>query len=819
MTISQTQLVDILYKKLSGVSKTDTSTAKSPANEANASPQLSPGSTVWQQDYYIPNVTTLPASNSSVVTVYRDSLSSTVQASALSESTAQETWATNLTDWISPQFGAGYQLQLYAGPPGKSNPQSLVNLPVGGSGNSDSWYFDYSAGIVNFADTNVPTPVANVANVVYVVGARYTGVKGIANFANLNIGTISINGNTITGNTGVTFGGNVSSNYFVGTLVGNVLGNISGSQTLTNLTVTGNTATGNLLTNNFFYANGAPVVFSNYGNANVAVFLASFGSNTISTAGNITAGNVIAKFYGNVYTDYISGQTGNVVTFLGTGALQVPIGGNTARPASPASGQIRYNSDYNTVEFYNGTSWISVISEINDQIINGDGATNTFTLNQGTTTSGILVSINGTVQQPITSYNVTGNQITFTETPLSSDVIDVRFLAVSIVKDNIFDNDIVVNGNVIPGANVTYNLGSPTQQWKSLYVSSNTIYFGGTALSVAGNTLSLGGAPIATYSNANVATYLAAGTDATISAINANVTAANLAITTANSYNQTYTTTSISAINANVTAANLAIATANSYNQTYTSTSINTAINNLIGSAPGTLATLGQIAANLATDANSINAIISSITSVNANVTAANATIATLAPVASPALTGIPTAPTANISANNTQLATTAFVHNMLPTGIIMMWSGSSTTIPYGWYLCNGSNGTPDLRDRFIVGAGNTYAVGDTGGSKDAIVVSHSHGISDPGHAHNFGTASYELSSGAFILSGQLSAPGYGGYDLTQTVPLSGGSYTTTRPVYNTGSASTGISVNSAGSSGTNANLPPYYSLCYIMKA
>lgn len=426
MTISQTQLVDILYKKLSGVSKTDTSTAKSPANEANASPQLSPGSTVWQQDYYIPTVTTLPTSNSSVVTVYRDTLSSTVQAVALSEGVAQETWATNLTDWISPQFGAGYQLQLFAGPPGKANPQSLVNLPVGGSGNSDSWYFDYSAGIVNFADTNVPTPVANVANVVYVVGARYTGTKGISNFGNLSIGNISINGNTITGNTGVTFGGNVTAGYFVGNLVGN----ITGSQTLTNLTVTGNTATGNILTNGFFYANGNPVIFSNYGDANVALFLSQFGSNTISTTGNITAGNVNSTFYGNVNTDYISSNTTNVVTVNLTTALGLPVGGNTARPSSPIAGQFRYNSDLATVEFYNGVGWVALSNTITDQIIDyADGSTTTFTLNNTTNSVGILVSINGTVQQPTTAYNVTGNQITFTEAPQSTDIIDIRFLS------------------------------------------------------------------------------------------------------------------------------------------------------------------------------------------------------------------------------------------------------------------------------------------------------------------------------------------------------------------------------------------------------
>jgi len=197
---------------------------------------LSPGSTVWQQDYYIPNVTTLPSSNvvvggSTVVSIYTGSLGSVVQATSLSESVSNETWATGLTNWISPQFGAGYQLKLYAGPAGASGttPLTYTNLPVGGSGNSDSWYFDYIAGIVNFADTNVPTAVAG--NVVYVVGARYTGITGISNFGNLNIGNISINGNTI----------NSSANNAT-TIVGNltVTGNISFTGNVVNTTISGN---------------------------------------------------------------------------------------------------------------------------------------------------------------------------------------------------------------------------------------------------------------------------------------------------------------------------------------------------------------------------------------------------------------------------------------------------------------------------------------------------------------------------------------------------------------------------------------------------
>jgi len=142
--------------------------------------------------------------------------------------------------------------------------------------------------------------------------------------------------------------------------------------------------------------------------------------------------------------------------------------------------------------------------------------------------------------------------------------------------------------------------------------------------------------------------------------------------------------------------------------------------------------------------------------------------------------------------------------------GMIILWSGSIASVPSGWALCDGTNGTPDLRNRFVVGAGSTYAVDATGGSADAIVVSHTHTatststVTDPGHKHNLS--------------------GYGKDGTTFQFPdLEGrGSFRTITNgvVTNT----TGITVAttttnaSAGTSGTNANLPPYYALAYIMK-
>jgi hypothetical protein len=145
-----------------------------------------------------------------------------------------------------------------------------------------------------------------------------------------------------------------------------------------------------------------------------------------------------------------------------------------------------------------------------------------------------------------------------------------------------------------------------------------------------------------------------------------------------------------------------------------------------------------------------------------------------------------------------------------IPSGVILLWSGSIGSIPAGYVLCNGNNGTPDLRNRFVVGAGSTYAVDATGGSADAIVVSHTHTatstsvVTDPGHTHT------PNGSGSFLttVNKNYNLPDGPFYGLDAT----------------TGSSTTGITVattttnSSTGTSGTNANLPPYYALCYIMK-
>lgn len=130
-----------------------------------------------------------------------------------------------------------------------------------------------------------------------------------------------------------------------------------------------------------------------------------------------------------------------------------------------------------------------------------------------------------------------------------------------------------------------------------------------------------------------------------------------------------------------------------------------------------------------------------------------------------------------------------------IPTGGIILWSGSTGSIPAGWFLCDGTNGTPNLRNSFIVGAGDTYAVNATGGTADAIVVNHTHALTDPGHDHIISSAVSNVPTNG----NQAPFPSNTGVSVSST-------------------ETTGITIASAGVSGTNANLPPYYALAYIMK-
>jgi len=140
-----------------------------------------------------------------------------------------------------------------------------------------------------------------------------------------------------------------------------------------------------------------------------------------------------------------------------------------------------------------------------------------------------------------------------------------------------------------------------------------------------------------------------------------------------------------------------------------------------------------------------------------------------------------------------------------IPAGLIALWSGSIGSIPSGWYLCDGSNGTPNLTDRFVIGAGSTYAVNGTGGVSSVTLVTgnmpaHTHiaTVIDNGHTHT---------SNAQVQNGQSLA--------------GGGSQTVLPQAATINSAFTGIQVTNASvGSGTSFSvLNPYYALAFIQKS
>lgn len=152
-----------------------------------------------------------------------------------------------------------------------------------------------------------------------------------------------------------------------------------------------------------------------------------------------------------------------------------------------------------------------------------------------------------------------------------------------------------------------------------------------------------------------------------------------------------------------------------------------------------------------------------------------------------------------------------------VPSGGIIMWSGSIASIPTGWFLCNGSNSTPDLRNRFIIGASidnagvaNTTVNGSntqSGGSKDSVVVSHTHvfvGTALPTHSHSYNDSGFYAGGagpGDAVVQGQANN--------RATTAVSGG----------TPSGINQVPVGAVATLNNNANLPPYYALAFIMKS
>jgi len=204
-------------------------------------------------------------------------------------------------------------------------------------------------------------------------------------------------------------------------------------------------------------------------------------------------------------------QTVNaLVAFNASNSILIPTGNSAQRPAVGVTGMIRFNTTLDTLEFYNTDSWTTAGTQftlIDSQVFNGDGSTVTYTLNSDQTTDSCIVSINGVVQIPVLAYSVAGNVLTFTEAPLVSDTIEVRQLTTTTAIKAIANstgnaavevqdtsNDVSITGDLVPTANVTFDLGSPALRWRDGYFAGNSIYLGNLVLkNTTGNTLAFFG--------------------------------------------------------------------------------------------------------------------------------------------------------------------------------------------------------------------------------------------------------------------------------------------------------------------------------------
>jgi microcystin-dependent protein len=168
-----------------------------------------------------------------------------------------------------------------------------------------------------------------------------------------------------------------------------------------------------------------------------------------------------------------------------------------------------------------------------------------------------------------------------------------------------------------------------------------------------------------------------------------------------------------------------------------------------------------------------------------------------------------------NVPIDMTSVIADAVGAAIMPVGGIIMWSGG--VVPSGWHLCDGTGGTPDLRDRFVVGAGTTYAAGSSGGA-----ATHDHGGSTAGHAlieaelpahqHTmFANVVNDVKVGAgeSVAVETSNSPGEEEYTMTK-----GGATPATLGL--TGPTGTGDAHDHGISSASS--LPPYYALAYIMK-
>jgi hypothetical protein len=538
MAVSQSQIVDLLFKEAFGVTKTDTATNKSPSNESIPSPSLIRGDTQWTQSDQIPATA---AALAGVVQAYTgaSAVETVADNTTVPVGGIYPTWKTNLIYWIPSEFGATYNVQVWVDNPGVANPTSTgTQIFADGSGGTGQYYYNYQSGVLNFIGETIPAPLTS-GKVLYIVGYRYVGLVGVTNLpSDTNIGNLNINGTTITstsangniiltpdGNgivqvsSALTSNANITASFFIGngsqltgvaasnavsagTVTANAQPNITSVGTLISLDVTGNITggnanLGNLVTANFFSGDGGLLsniqgsnVIGNVTSAITANFANYAGNVTVAAQSNITSVGTLTSLavsgngsFGNIST---TGASGNI-----TGANVVSantFSGNLIASTANINGNLlSLNANLGnlaTANFFSGDGGLLT------NVAAGNSVT------AGTVTANAQPNI--TSVGTLTSLDITGN-LTAGNANLGNLVIANFFSGDGGLLSNIQGSNVIGNVTSAITANFANYAGNITEASQPNITSVGTL----TSLDITGN-LSAGNANLG---NAATASY------------------------------------------------------------------------------------------------------------------------------------------------------------------------------------------------------------------------------------------------------------------------------------------------------------------------
>ena len=509
MAVSQSQIVDLLYKQAFGVTKTDTATNKSPSNEAIASPLLIRGDTQWTQSGQIPGTA---AAVAGLIQAYTgaNAIQTSADTTTVPIGGIYPTWKTNLTYWIPSEFGSTYNVQVWVDSPGVANPTSTgTQIFADGSGGTGQYYYNYQSGVLNFIGETIPASLT-AGKVLYIVGYRYIGAVGVTNlpngtivgnlsFTGSNISSIDTNANiNLTPNgTGVVVS---SSNVYAPTFFGNIVGNISG-----NITIGGSNT--QLIFNDSGLANGnANLTFNKASSLLTLAGILSVTGNT-SIGGNV---NMNSQWINNVGYPSLSTDAASksyVDTMVSSGiAYHQPVNvATTTTLATATSGTITYN---------NGASGVGANLTTTGTFLLIDGA------NVQTVGTRILVKdeanavFNG-VYEYTSSTVITRTSDADTYGPDSTtdlSINDYFFTLGGIVNEG---TAFVVSA---PAGTITFGTSNITFS----VLSQSQVYDAGTGIAITGTTIS---------ANASQTQITAVGTLTSLS-VSGNIAAGNVSATT-----------------------------------------------------------------------------------------------------------------------------------------------------------------------------------------------------------------------------------------------------------------------------------------------